>query len=114
MIDIERREKIKKGLLGTVAIGAGLFAVNGINAKPLLGVGQETPTHIKRSLKKRRKIAKLSLKKRRELRMKLNAVSKENKGLKRAINVIHAERKRDKKAYLRKEKTRLGHLPGKE
>jgi hypothetical protein len=53
MVDLKRREAIKKALLGAAAVGAGLLAVNGVNAKQIMGQGSEADRFDRVGLKKR-------------------------------------------------------------
>ncbi len=53
MVDLERRETIKKALLGVGAVGAGLMAINGVDARRLIGRKSEADRFDRAGLKRR-------------------------------------------------------------
>ena len=53
MVDLDRREKIKKALLGVGVVGAGLMAANGVDARRLIGRKSEADRFDRAGLKRR-------------------------------------------------------------
>jgi hypothetical protein len=53
MVNLERREIIKKALLGAGAVGVGLLAVNGVDAKQIMGRRSEAERFDRAGLKRR-------------------------------------------------------------